>query len=163
MTLTPYDTGERLSPIPWVQGEAKRRGTAKPDDYGKVDFDNDESSTAATLYIEKREGGYTLKGYTNEPLDVDIDDQSGEDLLMPVFKPTATLQQKVKEVIDNLSTETEQIEAEVYWQWQQALILVGGEKGYRKQQAIMVYDNGLKPSSAIVKDWADGVRDTRVG
>jgi hypothetical protein len=74
--LTPYDTGERLAPIPWVQGEAKRRGIAEKDDYGKVDFDDDESSTVATLWIEKGpDGTYVLKGYTNDPLKVEIEEQ----------------------------------------------------------------------------------------
>ena len=46
------------------------------------------------------------------------------------------------------------------------MILVGGESGYRKQQAIMVYEpgtSGCATMSAIVKSWAGGVRDTRIG
>lgn len=79
--LTPYDTGERLEPKTWVDedgiaGEELRR-PAEPDDYGRVDFDAEDSSTVATLYIERQaDGSYVLKGYTNEPLKVEIEDQS---------------------------------------------------------------------------------------
>jgi hypothetical protein len=58
--LTPYDTGERLAPIPWVQGSNSGRG---PEDYGKVDLDDDESATCLTIYVERdpqQPGGYVL-------------------------------------------------------------------------------------------------------
>jgi hypothetical protein len=79
-SLTPYDTGDRLEPIPWVKdgitGQELPR-TPEPDDYGRVDFDAEDSSTVATLWIERQaDGTYVLKGYTNEPLKVEIDDQS---------------------------------------------------------------------------------------
>lgn len=77
--LTPYDTGERLEPMPWVKdgiaGQFEPR-PAEPDDYGRVDFD-DSDSTVATLWIERRDdGGYVLKGYFNEPLTVELEDQT---------------------------------------------------------------------------------------
>lgn len=73
--LTPYDRGERLEPKPWV---VHRRPVVYPDEsYGRVDFDNDEAATVATLWIERREdGSYVLRGYNNEPLEVQIDDQT---------------------------------------------------------------------------------------
>lgn len=71
-SLTPYDTGRRAEPKVW---EARHRESAN--DFGKVDFDNEEDFTIATLYIERDEDGtYAIRGYTNEPLKVEIDDQS---------------------------------------------------------------------------------------
>lgn len=74
--LTPYDTGQRLEPKTWVTSTAGvTKGNA--DDFGKVDFDTDSTSTLATLWIERQEDGtYTLKGYANEPLKIEIEDQS---------------------------------------------------------------------------------------
>jgi hypothetical protein len=73
--LTPYDTGARLQPIPWVLGTSGlTRDNAE--DFGKVDFDDDESSTVATLWIERQDdGSYVLKGYTNEPLKIEVEEQ----------------------------------------------------------------------------------------
>ena len=69
---TPYDTGKRLEPRAWQNAHRESE-----DDFGKVDFDNEESATVATLYIERDDDGtYALRGYTNEPLKVEIDDQS---------------------------------------------------------------------------------------
>lgn len=70
---TPYDTGKRSEPKVWTSGHIE-----DDDDYGKVDFEDDAGGTLATLYIEQSEdrSHYTLKGYTNEPLTVEIDDQS---------------------------------------------------------------------------------------
>jgi hypothetical protein len=76
VSLTPYDTGERLEPKTWVTSTA---GLTKDNanDFGKVDFDADDGSTVATLWIERNEHGtYTLKGYFNEPLAIAIEDQS---------------------------------------------------------------------------------------
>lgn len=76
MTLTPYDAGDRLQPMPWHTQPLNLPDPEEADRYGKVDFDNDESSTVATLWIERGEdGSYTLKGYTNEPLKIDIDNE----------------------------------------------------------------------------------------
>lgn len=67
--LTPYDTGKRAEPKQW-----EKRHFEDEDDYGKVDFNAEDDFTIATLYIEKGgDGSYTLKGYTNEPLKVDIE------------------------------------------------------------------------------------------
>lgn len=49
--LTPYDTGDRLEPHRW------RERPDQPEHYGKVDFDDDESSTVATVHIEKTPAG----------------------------------------------------------------------------------------------------------
>ncbi len=65
--LTPYDTGARAEPKVWPASPGY------PDGYGKVDFDNDESATIATVWIERApEGGYSLQ----------VDDH-GNDIALP--------------------------------------------------------------------------------
>ena len=62
--LNPYDTGERLEPHVWVNGEVASPGglprRTTDDDYGRVDFDADDGTTILTLYIERADNGYTL-------------------------------------------------------------------------------------------------------
>lgn len=61
--LNPFDTGTRLEPQPWVrmaggvwwagsteEGSLRR---ADADDFGRVDFDDDEGATIAVVYIRK--------------------------------------------------------------------------------------------------------------
>lgn len=165
--LTPYDKGDRLEPIPW---HVQHRNLPKLEEsvrYGKVDFENEESTTVLTAHVERNED---RKSYT---LRADVHDETAPTVVLTVegeeallLQPSAALQAKVRETIAELDTETQRIEAAVYWQQGQALILVGGESGYRKQQAIIVYEpgsSGCATMSAIVKSWADGVRDTRIG
>lgn len=47
--LTPYDSGARLEPRAWAP--------TADDEYGRVDFDNDESATVITLWIERDDAG----------------------------------------------------------------------------------------------------------
>jgi transcriptional regulator of heat shock response len=165
--LTPYDTGSRLEPKPWhVQPRNLLQDPAEAHRYGKVDFDDDEGATRLTVHVARNnDEAYTLYAYVQdeEAPTVQLTVEGKEALLI---QPSAALQEKVRQTIAELDTETERIESEVYWQQGQALILVGGESGYRKQQAIMVYEpgtSGCRTMSAIVKSWADGVRDTRIG
>lgn len=62
--LTPYDTGERAEPRPWVNPDGStgsdRSRKAEPVDYGRVDFDDDSGSTLATVHVERRSGQYVL-------------------------------------------------------------------------------------------------------
>ena len=54
-SVSPYDTGARLEPHPWVHDGTKGseyQRPADPDDYGRVDFDDDEGTTIATVHIE---------------------------------------------------------------------------------------------------------------
>ena len=64
MSLTPYDTGERAQPMPWQKDRFEVKDTMKhgdPDDIGKVDFDDDEGATVATVVVERNDtGGYTV-------------------------------------------------------------------------------------------------------
>ena len=75
--LTPYDTGERLEPKLWV-GSTQGVGSQNDrDDWGKVDFDNDESSTELTIYVEDKGGDLVVHIYSQggREYTIDIDDQ----------------------------------------------------------------------------------------
>lgn len=64
MNLTPYDTGERLEPRPWG-------ATALPD-AGKVDFENDESTTQLTIHVEYVDGTHVVHVYQHTDTPVKI-------------------------------------------------------------------------------------------
>lgn len=65
--LTPYDTADRLEPQLWPVGE-------DPDSYGRVDFDNDESATVLTAYVEREGDGYAMHvAGMAEPLSLVVD------------------------------------------------------------------------------------------
>lgn len=63
--LTPYDTGARLEPQLWVRSDqvenAGERSDWLPpaDDFGKVDFDDNESTTKLTVWAEHGPAGAT--------------------------------------------------------------------------------------------------------
>lgn len=63
--LTPYDTGARLQPQVWVHGTITsptgKAREAVAADYGRVDFDQDDGATIATLFIEPTERGFELR------------------------------------------------------------------------------------------------------
>jgi hypothetical protein len=78
--LTPYDTGARLEPAVWVLPHIKRTAEHDLDAYGKVDLNNDEESTVATIYGERVEACYVLVVYSHHTdsevrinLDADLD------------------------------------------------------------------------------------------
>lgn len=81
--ITPYDTGARLQPKPWVSPEgvagedAPRPAIA--DDYGRVDFD-EADFTAATVWVEPSldpEAGYVLHVESHaDDLVVRVDDSA---------------------------------------------------------------------------------------
>lgn len=52
--VTPYDTGERLEPRPWVSRERPAQGD---DDFGRVDFDDEEGHTVVTIHVRRRHPG----------------------------------------------------------------------------------------------------------
>lgn len=56
--LNPYDTGERLEPNVW--NVVLPTGGLPHEDYGKVDFDNDEGATEFTLYVRTVGDGYEI-------------------------------------------------------------------------------------------------------
>lgn len=53
-TPTPYDTGERLQPMFWPAV------ADKPESYGRVDFEDDESATQVSAYVEREGDGYVV-------------------------------------------------------------------------------------------------------
>lgn len=60
--LTPYDSGEVLEPRVWVDPRTRRAGTggnrpAEPNDWGKVDFDNDEGATEVVVWVSRGSDG----------------------------------------------------------------------------------------------------------
>ncbi|MET3172956.1 UNVERIFIED_ORG: hypothetical protein ABIB52_000784 [Arthrobacter sp. UYCu721] len=151
--LTAFDTGERLEPVVWPQ---KPGNTG---DCGKVDFDTDEGSTALTLHATRNDDGdsYTLH-VGNVSVDLAV---VGDDSAPKMEVPSKILQEKVGEAIAELRTSYEQEVAEVYWNHRQAVIVVPGEKHVRKQQMIIVADDGFT-MSAKAGSWHNGVRDTRI-
>ena len=59
--LTPYDAGTRLEAKPWLPYGTKITEATPAENFGKVDFDDDESETVACAWIEKNaDGTYTL-------------------------------------------------------------------------------------------------------
>jgi hypothetical protein len=68
--LTPYDTGVRLEPRLW------RPDPTDHDSYGRVDFENDESTTEMTVYVEWVAGVYQLRvdNHTGNPIEVTVSD-----------------------------------------------------------------------------------------
>lgn len=67
--LTPYDTGERLEPKVWVVGGISGHEyprLSEPDDYGRVDFDDDAGTTVATVYAKRVDGTFVLVVYSHE-------------------------------------------------------------------------------------------------
>lgn len=75
--LTPYDTGQRLEPHAWVQGQVASPGglprRAIPDDFGRVDFENDEGGTVLTVYVERTAEGYMLHVEALVPIALDVE------------------------------------------------------------------------------------------
>lgn len=78
---SPYDTGDRLEPHPWVSNglvnsqDAPREATG--DDYGRVDFDDDEGNTVFTAWIQKTEAGYIFR--VDEHQDVELAFETSSD------------------------------------------------------------------------------------
>lgn len=58
--LTPYDTGERLQPQVWVTPDPRRPEEHDRDRYGKVDFDDDSSTSILNVWVERKDGKFTV-------------------------------------------------------------------------------------------------------
>lgn len=162
MSLTPYDTGVRLEPKPWHVQPLLLPATEEADRYGRVDFDTDEGSTALTVYVEhdKLSDSRTLHiGNVSDVVELRI---AGDDSAPRIEAPSKALQGRVESILEGLRTPIEREEAEVLWSGNQAMILVAGEKHVRKQQLILVSEDGFV-MSAKVGNWGTGVRDTRIG
>lgn len=82
---TPYETGMRLEPRPWVRSaepapmpRETTTGLTTADDFGWCDFDDAPGRTVLSLYIERRETGYVLHidNMTEEALTISGDTEA---------------------------------------------------------------------------------------
>lgn len=58
--LSPYDTGQRHVAHPWIPYGASVSASMPAENFGKVDFDDDEGSTTAVVHLERNESGRYL-------------------------------------------------------------------------------------------------------
>ncbi|MFF1880226.1 hypothetical protein ACFVVC_01990 [Pseudarthrobacter sp. NPDC058196] len=59
--LSPYDTGARCEAKPWIPYGERVTEATPAENFGKVDFEDDEGSTVCVAYLERdKDGGYTL-------------------------------------------------------------------------------------------------------
>lgn len=56
-SLSPYDTGERCEPKSWIPYGTKVTEATPAENFGKVDFEDDEAHTVAIVHIERRRDG----------------------------------------------------------------------------------------------------------
>lgn len=76
--LTPYDKGERMQPMPWVSPDPRRPEEHDFDRYGRVDFDNDESNTVATVWVSQERGRITVHILGHTEIDRVLIETQGE-------------------------------------------------------------------------------------
>src|SRR5262245_42107357 len=75
--LNPYDTGEIAEPSIWQHGRKEY------DRYGRVDFDGDDGSTLATVYLHRNgDGEYVLDIYAHHD-DVRVAREDGVCVVTP--------------------------------------------------------------------------------
>lgn len=55
--LTPYDLGTRAEPKLWVTSTQGLGASNSPDDWGRVDLNNDSDETVAVIYMERNDDG----------------------------------------------------------------------------------------------------------
>ncbi|MFB7919291.1 hypothetical protein [Streptomyces sp. NPDC056061] len=55
--VSPYDTGERCEPKPWIPYGTPVNGAYPAEDFGKVDFDDDEGHIICVVYVERTADG----------------------------------------------------------------------------------------------------------
>lgn len=70
--LSPYNTGERCEAKPWIPYDTKVSEATPTEDFGKVDFDNDEDGTECTIHVERAEDGRHVVVIDNHGDDEDI-------------------------------------------------------------------------------------------
>lgn len=59
--LTPYDTGVRCEAKAWLPYGTKVNESTPAENFGKVDFDDNEGGTVAVVHLERgADGKYTL-------------------------------------------------------------------------------------------------------
>ena len=55
--LTPYDTGDRCEAKPWIPYGTEISEVFPAENFGKVDFDDEEDHTVCTVYVQRDEDG----------------------------------------------------------------------------------------------------------
>lgn len=55
--LTPYDTGERCEAKPWIPYGTKVGAATPAENFGKVDFEDDEGHTVCVVHVERNADG----------------------------------------------------------------------------------------------------------
>ena len=61
LSLSPYDTGVRCEAKPWLPYGTKVTEATPAENFGKVDFDDDEGHTVAVVHLERgADGRYTV-------------------------------------------------------------------------------------------------------
>jgi len=60
--LSPYDTGARCEPRVWLPYGTEVTPTTPAENFGKVDFDDDEGSTVCVVLVERgKDGVHTVR------------------------------------------------------------------------------------------------------
>jgi hypothetical protein len=55
--LTPYDIGTRCEPKPWLPYGTAVTPATPAENFGKVDFDDDEGTTVCVIHVERNGDG----------------------------------------------------------------------------------------------------------
>lgn len=59
--LTPYDTGDRLEAKPWIPIGNHVTESTPAENFGKVDFEDEEGGTVVVAHVERNaDGSYTV-------------------------------------------------------------------------------------------------------
>lgn len=59
-TATPYSTGKRCEALAWVPGDSEVEETLPAENFGKVDFNDEQGETVCVAYVSGRpDGTYT--------------------------------------------------------------------------------------------------------
>ncbi|WP_424863002.1 hypothetical protein [Streptomyces sp. MMS24-I29] len=59
--LSPYDTGDRCEPKSWIPYGTTVTKAIPAEDFGKVDFDDDEGRIVCVVHVERRaDGGHVV-------------------------------------------------------------------------------------------------------
>lgn len=70
--LNPYDTGERCEAKPWIPHGTDVSEATPAENFGKVDFNNDQDDTECTIHVERTEDGRHVVVIDNHGDDQDI-------------------------------------------------------------------------------------------
>lgn len=98
MPLTPYDTGAVCEPRPWIDPNAPLSEPSDYDRFGRVDFEDDEGATVATVRVVRTQQNYQEHCYR---LDVD---RHGTTLIGALSEDTINKARNILSAADNHGT-----------------------------------------------------------